>query len=113
MNTTLHVARALSMHTFGPDSAVGLLLFDEPGAALDPVAEHGTCSPWHFPFSCKRLAAHKLRPFLMTSRISPEEDNGLLDPPIRKAKKICGHHIVRHLEPQTMGYPLMSLPSGT
>jgi energy-coupling factor transporter ATP-binding protein EcfA2 len=29
------------MHTLGPDSAVGLLLFDEPSAALDPVAEHG------------------------------------------------------------------------
>jgi ABC-type polar amino acid transport system ATPase subunit len=30
------------MHTLGQDSAVGLLLFDEPSAALDPVAEHGT-----------------------------------------------------------------------
>jgi ABC-type polar amino acid transport system ATPase subunit len=29
------------MHTLGQDSAVGLLLFDEPSAALDPVAEHG------------------------------------------------------------------------
>jgi len=33
------------MHVLGPDSAVGLLLFDEPSAALDPVAEHG----WFFP----------------------------------------------------------------
>lgn len=32
------------MHTIGPNSAVGLLLFDEPSAALDPVAEHGICS---------------------------------------------------------------------
>lgn len=30
------------MRTLGPDSAVELLLFDEPSAALDPVAEHGT-----------------------------------------------------------------------
>ena len=30
------------MHTLGKDTAVGLLLFDEPSAALDPVAEHGT-----------------------------------------------------------------------
>ena len=29
------------MHILGPDSAVKLLLFDEPSAALDPVAEHG------------------------------------------------------------------------
>lgn len=33
------------MHTIGPDSAAGLLLFDEPSAALDPVAEHSTCFP--------------------------------------------------------------------
>jgi ABC-type arginine transport system ATPase subunit len=29
------------MHTLGQDTEVGLLLFDEPSAALDPVAEHG------------------------------------------------------------------------
>ncbi len=40
------------MHTIGPDSAVGLLLFDEPSAALDPVAEHGTYPPCHFPLLC-------------------------------------------------------------
>ena len=40
------------MRTIGPDSAVGLLLFDEPSAALDPVAEHGTSSPWYSHFPC-------------------------------------------------------------
>lgn len=30
------------MHTIGPNSSVGMLLFDEPSASLDPVAEHGT-----------------------------------------------------------------------
>ena len=40
------------MHTIGPDSAVGLLLFDEPSAALDPVAEHGTCPLLRVPFPC-------------------------------------------------------------
>jgi len=35
------------MHTLGPDSAVGLLLFDEPSAALDPVAEHDLFSRLH------------------------------------------------------------------
>ncbi len=29
------------MHTLGKDTSVCLLLFDEPSAALDPVAEHG------------------------------------------------------------------------
>lgn len=29
------------MRSLGEDSAVGLLLFDEPSASLDPTAEHG------------------------------------------------------------------------
>ena len=33
------------------DSTVGLLLFDEPSAALDPVAENGT----HFAFFFQHL----------------------------------------------------------
>ncbi|KAH9983361.1 P-loop containing nucleoside triphosphate hydrolase protein [Russula compacta] len=40
------VARTF-MRTIGPDSAVGLLLFDEPSAALDPVAEHELFSRLH------------------------------------------------------------------
>jgi hypothetical protein len=38
------------MHTLGADSTVGLLLFDEPSAALDPVAEHGMILAWRSPF---------------------------------------------------------------
>ncbi|KAH9043588.1 HlyB/MsbA family ABC transporter [Lactarius hengduanensis] len=40
------VARTF-MHTLGRDTAVGLLLFDEPSAALDPVAEHDLFSRLH------------------------------------------------------------------
>ncbi|KAH9064974.1 HlyB/MsbA family ABC transporter [Lactarius vividus] len=40
------VARTF-MHTLGSDTAVGLLLFDEPSAALDPVAEHDLFSRLH------------------------------------------------------------------
>lgn len=40
------VARTF-MHTLGKDTAVGLLLFDEPSAALDPVAEHDLFSRLH------------------------------------------------------------------
>lgn len=29
------------MHSLTPGSAVGLFLFDEPSASLDPIAEHG------------------------------------------------------------------------
>lgn len=30
------------------EQGVGLLLFDEPSASLDPTAEHGTTSTYHF-----------------------------------------------------------------
>ena len=42
------------------DTKVGLLLFDEPSASLDPIAEHGECT-------CTTLTTHtltrKCRPF--------------------------------------------------
>jgi ABC-type multidrug transport system fused ATPase/permease subunit len=34
------------------EQEVGLLMFDEPSASLDPTAEHGTI-PAHFPFSTR------------------------------------------------------------
>ncbi|KAI0286209.1 P-loop containing nucleoside triphosphate hydrolase protein [Russula brevipes] len=40
------VARTF-MHTLGANTTVGLLLFDEPSAALDPVAEHDLFSRLH------------------------------------------------------------------
>lgn len=51
------------MHTIGPDSAVGLLLFDEPSASLDPVAEHGTCSPLVLPFSLLTICGPQTQTF--------------------------------------------------
>ena len=41
----LAVARTYMRSVVQEDSQVGLLLFDEPSAALDPAAEHGTCKP--------------------------------------------------------------------
>ena len=38
----LAVARTFMRSVVQEDSKVGLLLFDEPSAALDPAAEHGT-----------------------------------------------------------------------
>ncbi len=38
----LAVARTFMRSVVQEDSTVGLLLFDEPSAALDPAAEHGT-----------------------------------------------------------------------
>jgi ABC-type multidrug transport system fused ATPase/permease subunit len=40
----LAVARTF-MRSSSPDQGVGLLLFDEPSASLDPTAEHGTIYP--------------------------------------------------------------------
>jgi len=36
------VARTMMRMTSAADK-VGLILFDEPSASMDPVAEHGTC----------------------------------------------------------------------
>jgi len=83
------------MHVLEADSVVGLLLFDEPSAALDPVAEHG----WFLPRLPTSSANDLLRrTFLATSRNSREEDNGLLDSPLRKLDEVCGHHSVRTFE---------------
>ena len=46
----LAVARTF-MRSLSTEQGVGLLLFDEPSASLDPTAEHGTISP------------HDVRPF--------------------------------------------------
>ena len=51
------------MHTLGTDSAVGLLLFDEPSAALDPVAEHGIVPSSVLPFLDNDLRPEKLELF--------------------------------------------------
>lgn len=40
----LAVARTF-MRSSSPEQGVGLLLFDEPSASLDPTAEHGTVYP--------------------------------------------------------------------
>ena len=39
----LAVSRTFMRSVVGEDARVGLLLFDEPSASLDPTAEHGAC----------------------------------------------------------------------
>jgi ABC-type multidrug transport system fused ATPase/permease subunit len=39
------VARTFMRSAASDEQKVGLLLFDEPSASLDPTAEHGTISP--------------------------------------------------------------------
>ena len=40
----LAVSRTFMRAVVSEDARVGLLLFDEPSASLDPTAEHGACS---------------------------------------------------------------------
>ena len=39
----LAVSRTFMRAVVSEDARVGLLLFDEPSASLDPTAEHGAC----------------------------------------------------------------------
>ncbi len=43
----LAVARTFMRSVVAEDASVGLLLFDEPSASLDPTAEHGEHFPRH------------------------------------------------------------------
>ena len=40
-HSPVHRARTFMRSIVSEDSTVGLLLFDEPSASLDPTAEHG------------------------------------------------------------------------
>ena len=42
----LAVSRTFMRSVVSEDARVGLLLFDEPSASLDPTAEHGECGGW-------------------------------------------------------------------
>ena len=72
----LAVARTF-MRSSSPDQGVGLLLFDEPSASLDPTAEHGTIYP--------RLPRHHhsnrqlFRSFLTTPGVARKQDDDIFD----------------------------------
>ena len=85
-----------------PDTEVGLLLFDEPSAALDPIAEHSECSLTHLAY----IPAHYADLLMYRSIRSPsgtpgKQDNGVLVAPLRQAYSPRGSNLVSYRPPQT------------
>jgi hypothetical protein len=84
----LAVARTF-MRSLSTEREVGLLLFDEPSASLDPTAEHGTIlSPQRASVSFV-LKEPSCRSILTSSRVTREQDDDILDSPIRKSNSSC------------------------
>jgi hypothetical protein len=83
----LAVARTF-MRSLSTERGVGLLLFDEPSASLDPTAEHGTISPQHA-FVSFVLKGPPFRSLLTSSRVTREQNDDILDTPIRKSNSPC------------------------
>ena len=83
------VARTF-MRSLSTERTVGLLLFDEPSASLDPTAEQGTI----FLLACTLFVSFVLkvpsfRSLLTSSRLTREQDDDILDAPIRKSNASC------------------------
>ncbi len=72
----LAVARTF-MRSSSTEKGVGLLLFDEPSASLDPTAEHGTLYPRDVYSST--LSCFLLRSILTTSRVTREQDDDIFN----------------------------------
>ena len=87
-------ARTFMRSVVSEDANVGLLLFDEPSASLDPVAEAG--KPFvKTPFSLRPLSVVACRPLRPAARASREQDDVVLITPFRKPDTPCRSHIVR------------------
>jgi ABC-type multidrug transport system fused ATPase/permease subunit len=65
----LAVARTF-MRSSSTEQGVGLLLFDEPSASLDPTAEHGTISPRRSSILLVSELLLSTRSILTTSRVA-------------------------------------------
>ena len=81
------VARTF-MRTLSTERVVGLLLFDEPSASLDPTAEQGTIFPRRAPVSFV-LIVPPFRSLLTSPRATREQNDDVLDTPIRKSNSSC------------------------
>lgn len=81
------VARTF-MRTLSTERVVGLLLFDEPSASLDPTAEQGTIFPRRAPVSFV-LIVPSFRSLLTSPRATREQNDDVLDTPIRKSNSSC------------------------
>ncbi len=79
----LAVARTF-MRSSSTERGVGLLLFDEPSASLDPTAEHGAISPQRR-IRLIRIERTSVRSILTASRVAREQDDDILDAPVWKS----------------------------
>ena len=84
----LAVARTF-MRSLSTERGVGLLLFDEPSASLDPTAEHGTISPAACIRFIRAEGGPSFRSFLTASRVAGEQDDDILDTQIWKSNASC------------------------
>ena len=72
------------------ETKVGLLLFDEPSASLDPTAEHGTR---FLPLSMRVrmvLTAGTCRSVCAAAGAAREQDDGVFVAPFREPHETCG-----------------------
>ena len=79
------------------ETKVGLLLFDEPSASLDPVAEHGESYSVALGIvpSANGWSDHSMyRPVQPATRTAREQDDALLVAPIREPDAPCGLDLV-------------------
>ena len=82
------------------DTNVGLLLFDEPSASLDPVAEHGESYPPALGIvaSANGESDHPMyRPVQPTTRTAREQDDAVLVAQIRESDPSCRLDLVSRI----------------
>ena len=89
----LAVSRTFMRSVVSEDARVGMLLFDEPSASLDPTAEHGACA-------CRDSAGVTAdvgvrRPICAATGAEGEQDDGVLVAPVWKPDAACGSYSVR------------------
>ena len=78
-----------------PDTKVGLLLFDEPSAALDPIAEHGEHSTVCISRALTHLACTSVYRSIRSPSGAPgKQDDGVLVAPLRQAHSPRGYNFV-------------------
>ena len=91
----LAVSRTFMRSVVSEDARVGLLLFDEPSASLDPTAEHGACG-FGVRFGFGVLMNCCVCRFVRAAEgAEGEQDDGVLVAPVREPDAACGSHLVR------------------
>lgn len=74
----------------GSDSSVGMMLFDEPSASLDPKAEHGALSC----LSAKFDILIGIRSLRDSARVEGRKDPDIFYSPVWEPHPTCGFYLV-------------------